>query len=497
MQVNDKINYLTLISKNGQNGLFRCDCGNEKNIRISSVKSNNTKSCGCHRKKQAVINGKKANIHGLSNHYLFHLWQSICRKKYPICNEWKEFKVFYDWCLSKNWSKGLTITCKDFNLGYNPDNCIIVSSNEAKRNSTNYTCKQKYGCHHTQLESVKAKIRQTNLERYGVSVSSQNEEVKQKSKDTCLKKYGVTHHMLVDEIKLKVLNNSPPVNCRNSKQEEEIKNWINSISDKKFINNFTILNGKEIDLFNGENLAIEYCGLFWHCEDSPEPRTRLYHYNKYLACIQQNIRLITIFSDEWTNRNYQIKSYIENILNYNTNKIYARNCITKKLDINQTKEFIDQYHIQKAPSNILYSNGIFYQDDLIGIISLGRHHRDSNQLVLNRLCFKSNNKIIGGVSKLLKDCIFWAKDNKYNQIITWSDNRWSNGNVYENVGFIFDGHLPPDYSYVNLKKDTSKRISKQSVKNKIPKEYSEKDWMHLQGYSRIWDCGKKRWIYNL
>jgi len=52
MQIGEKINRLTLVEYAGKNkyrnkiGLFKCDCGNTKEIIISNVWINRVKSCG-------------------------------------------------------------------------------------------------------------------------------------------------------------------------------------------------------------------------------------------------------------------------------------------------------------------------------------------------------------------------------------------------------------------------------------------------------------------
>ena len=129
----------------------------------------------------------------------------------------------------------------------------------------------------------------------------------------------------------------------------------------------------------------------------------------------------------------------------------------------------------------------------MGVLSLRNHHRKSLELVLDRLCFLDEHIIIGGASKLLKVAATWAKNNNYKQIISWSDNRYSQGNVYEKIGFILDQELPPDYSYVSSNKKY--RISKQSMAVKAG--ICEKKYAQSLGCSRIWDCGKKRYIYNI
>ena len=90
-------------------------------------------------------------------------------------------------------------------------------------------------------------------------------------------------------------------------------------------------------------------------------------------------------------------------------------------------------------------------------------------------------------------------DNKIKEIISWSDNRWSVGSVYRKLGFVLAEELKPDYSYVDLKRP-HRRISKQSQQKKktgCPQGMTELEWANQRGLSRIWDCGKKRWLYNI
>ena len=132
----------------------------------------------------------------------------------------------------------------------------------------------------------------------------------------------------------------------------------------------------------------------------------------------------------------------------------------------------------------------------MGLITAGNHHRNKTdkKLILNRLAFKNNTTIVGGASKLLKALCDYAKENGYHKIISWSDNRWSEGNVYNKIGFSLAKNLRYDYSYVN--KD--KRISKQSCqKKKLIKLGAIGKTEHEMALSlklyRIYDCGKKRW----
>ena len=66
----------------------------------------------------------------------------------------------------------------------------------------------------------------------------------------------------------------------------------------------------------------------------------------------------------------------------------------------------------------------------------------------------------------------------------------------QKAGFKFDSDLKLDYSYINKKERT--RINKQSMqKSKIDcKAVSQHTFCLSQKIYRIYDCGKKRWIYN-
>jgi hypothetical protein len=232
---------------------------------------------------------------------------------------------------------------------------------------------------------------------------------------------------------------------------------------------------------------------------SPQPRDKNYHYFKYKACSGQNIRLITMFEDEWKNRNKQCKNFLKSVFNIVDKTVYARKCEVKMISKKESDAFCEEHHIQGPSMHTQVSYGLFHHNVMIGIMSLGRHPRKSNSIVLDRLCFADGWQIIGGASKLFSQCTKWAKANKVSSIISWSDNRWSQGMIYQKLGFRLDEDMKPDYSYVNIKKPY-RRLSKQSQKKsvtKCPLGMTEFEWATQHGLARIWDCGKKRWVFKV
>jgi hypothetical protein len=377
--------------------------------------------------------------------------------------------------------------------------------NKGIREKQKQTVLKKYDTENVfQNDEIKEKSKKTNLKKYGVENAFQNKEIRERQQNTLVKKYGVSHALQNDQLRQKAMNTCVanygcfPAN-NYGKTQANIQEWLNSFGNN-FSSTRSLIVGKEIDLYDkNKKVAIEYCGLYWHNEFSPEPRNNKYHSFKMDECTKQGIQLITIFSDEWIDRNFQCKSHIKSILGINDKRIYGRKCEVKEIEKKVGKDFFQEYHIQGKNRLGIAFYGLFHDQELVGAISLGRHNRQYNNLVLDRLCFKDGIQVAGGASKLFKRCIKWASDNNYNEILSFSDNRWSLGSVYNALKFKLDKDMRPDYSYVDIKK-ANKRISKQSQKKQntnCPDGMTECEWAHSRGLARIWDCGKKRWIYEV
>lgn len=355
----------------------------------------------------------------------------------------------------------------------------------------------KYGDHFTRTKEYRDKTRKTCVEKYGKEHHLMCEGVKAKRKSTNLKRYGgepAQNEKVMGKILLSKKGKVPIY----GKTQKEITLYLKQISNLVFKTH--VISNKEIDIFNDEKkIAVEYCGLYWHNEKSPSPRDNKYHYCKYKMCKSMNIKLLTIFEDEWINKKDQCKGRMASILGFFERKFYARKCLVKEISKKEANLFYSDFHIQGSPNSTVVSFGIFYDKEMLGCISLSNHHRIKGKITISRLCFKSKVQLIGGASKLFKTCKNWCSSNGIDKIITWSDNRWSEGDVYMKNGFVMEKELAPDYSYVDLKKRNS-RVSKQSMKksnNNCPKEMTEKQWAEKNGFARIWDCGKKRWVMKI
>lgn len=267
--------------------------------------------------------------------------------------------------------------------------------------------------------------------------------------------------------------------------EDTIKNILNSYGFS-FNKTRNVISPYELDLYDEQrNIAIEYCGLYWHSN-----KDKRYHLNKLNLCKAKGIQLLTIFEDEWLSKEPIVISIIKSKLGI-SDRIYARSSIAKSIPKNEARLFLKDNHLQEQPNNIIHAFGLYHKDELVGVMTFGKHHRGKSILVLNRLCFAKNIVVLGGAEKLFK----LARQHITEDILTWSDNRWSNGNVYEKLGFIKQKILDVDYSYIK----NQKRYSKQSMKKSLvgcPPEIKEIEFNKSRGFGVIWDCGKTVWLFK-
>ena len=444
-------------------------------------------------KRKASLLSKYGAESPLQNDEIKQKQQDTCLKKYGVSNYSST-----DECQAKK----IATSLENYGCEHPTQNPEVIQAREAtsteKFGVPNYsqtseywdrrkkTCLERYGVEHPhQSKEVMDKVIKTNLERYSVVNYAQTAEFRERFIKTCLERYGVENPLCLQ------------VNQVYGKTQNEIKDFLNSFGFS-FESTYSVLGDQEIDLYDESvKIGIEYCGLYWHTDLSPSPRLRYYHHRKYMKCLQNGVRLITIFEDEWKGRREQCEGILMSILG-KTEKIYARSCIVKEVDRVTFNKFCNLYHLQGSNNLGLVFYVLEFGGEVVAGMSLGRHHR-KQELTLDRLFFKSSVQVIGGASKLFKRCVEWAVGHDYHKIISWSDNRWSQGNIYKKLGFDLDGLLPPDYSYVDIKKPYS-RISKQSRKKSntgCPIDVTEQAWALENGLARIWDCGKKRWAYEL
>ena len=98
-----------------------------------------------------------------------------------------------------------------------------------------------------------------------------------------------------------------------------------------------------ISLFHLLNLAIEYNGVWWHCDRIMD---RYDNYKKYILCQRKGIRLIQIWECDWISKRSQVESLLMTALGINKKVVYARKCTTVNLNSTEKDLFLSKYHMQ-------------------------------------------------------------------------------------------------------------------------------------------------------
>lgn len=126
-----------------------CDCGGTivlATYRITG--SNPTKSCGCLRQESMRTNRKDPTKHGLHDHKLYSVYQSMKQRctnpnsqrwQYygakGVCVRWESFEDFYAWAIANGYREGLSIDRVDPDEDYCPENCRWITLSENTRRS--------------------------------------------------------------------------------------------------------------------------------------------------------------------------------------------------------------------------------------------------------------------------------------------------------------------------------------------------------------------------
>lgn len=282
-----------------------------------------------------------------------------------------------------------------------------------------------------------------------------------------------------------------------SKEQREVREFIESFGFDVVSNNRTILNGSEIDIFiPSHNIGVEYHGLYSHIYRPHETsyariKDKTYHKKKYDDAKENGVHLIQIFSDLWANKKDIVKNLIRSKLG-KTDKIYARNCEIKSVSPSIKRTFLNDNHIQgNDTSSIRY--GLYHKEELVAIMTFCKNKRSKKQTwELNRYCSLSGVTVVGGFSKLLKH----FRKNNEGSIISYSDCMWSNGDVYKKNGFVFSHEIKAGYYYVTP--CYTQRIHRTNfMKKKIStlgNSSTEKEIMQEKGYHRIFDAGMYAWV---
>lgn len=278
-----------------------------------------------------------------------------------------------------------------------------------------------------------------------------------------------------------------------SRGEKEVLEYIKSIYSGWIIeNDRDCIPPYELDIVLPDlGIAIEYNGAYFHSEDKNRlsllDKTKLLYNN-------MEFRLIHIFDNEWEDKQDIVKSRIASLVGKSI-KIYARKCEIKVLQLFPS-EFLSTNHIQGAGSISSINLGLFYNNEIFAVMTFSKPRFNNDcDYELIRYCSKLGYTIVGGASKLLS----YFRKQYTGSVVSYSDKRWSTGNLYSKLGFKLSHTSPPNYRYYRNKQSLSRyQCQKHLLKTMFPDIYSDNkteiEIMAEAGYYRVFDCGNDVWI---
>lgn len=244
----------------------------------------------------------------------------------------------------------------------------------------------------------------------------------------------------------------------------------------------------EVDIWiPSKKVAIEFNGLYWH---SSKFKSSKYHANKYKAAKEAGIRLVQVWEDDWMLRPDIVKEHIRQVLGMSSlPKVSARSTEVVQISVGVAREFFDRYHIQGFRGGSVYL-GLKHGDAVCAGAIFKRRSNSTYELVR----YASNANVRGGHSKLVS---YFEKNYSYDLLITFADLTFSDGGLYRSTGWVEDGTIPPDYSYLVR----GRREHKFNYRIKRFKEdpnllyvdgATESQLAELNNLARVYDAGKIR-----
>lgn len=399
------------------------------------------------------------------------------------------------------------------------------------------------------------KGRQTLIERYGVSNPSQLSDHQEKVTSTFQEKYGVDHYSKSEQyiterknkriqywreiIKDSVVtdvelgNTSNPnerisVTCnecgRDSVVPHETAKWrlrnysrvcrdcigitdsVSGLETEVFDFVTEVYSGDvirndrgtifpyELDMLLPElGIAIEFNGLYWHSVASGKDKN--YHRMKHDMCKRSGISLIQIFEDEWLYKKDIVKSIIKAKLGLNATRIYARKCRVEKISHDIAKEFLNRNHLM-GYKRCSEKYGLFHGDELMQVMTFSRGNKSRRQSgwEIDRFSTKMGVTVTGGASKLFTAFI---RDISPQEVISYADLRYGDGNVYSSIGMTREDDTSVGYWY--FKTNDIVRIHRYHLRKTTEENktgMTEFELRDSEGYHRIYDAGNAKWRYT-
>ena len=430
-------------------------------------------------------------------------------KKQKAANTCKEHKKIYP--------KAETQAAKMFlRTGYRN-----VYQKKSTQEASKKTMEERHDASHPMhVEEFKNKIRYTNSDRYGYShhfcSNARREEIQTNAQKTRhMKKYGNENgpiefreewrKIFLKDGMMVALDSFPEINTgfcyryfitedekkKGSIIQQSVQKQIENLTDLSFesnVRNILPSNGRlEIDFVNHEQMiSFEFNGIYWHRDSQKKDLSK--------AEEMRSIGYRHFVLDETT---IHLIPKLSKMISPNKKRVFARKC--KIVDIENAtsiRPFLNDYHLQGF-ANSSVKLGLFdEEDELVQLMTFGKPRYNKNiDWELIRLATRSDSLVVGGAERMFAH----FRKNHIGSIVSFSDNRWFDGSVYDRLGMRYEGNTSIGYVWKN---DDIELTRYETMKHKLPvllgeqfdDSLTEAQNMESAGFRMIADLGQKKWV---
>lgn len=271
---------------------------------------------------------------------------------------------------------------------------------------------------------------------------------------------------------------------QSSKVERDLLEFVESLGIKAYPKSREVLKDLEYDIWiPDKKIAVEYNGVYWHSDQYKDPG---YHYVKFKRSRDHGVKLIQIFEDEYKRKPHIIKNRLRAILGM-ASKIPARKCNIVEVSAGEYKQFVEKHHLQGYASASI-KLGLSYGGRLVAIMSFSTSRYTDEGYEMIRYCSEGN--VVGGASKLFK---FFIQKYSPPKVISYANRCWSDGGLYEKLGFENVTREDDNVGYWYVKGSTryhrSTFTKKRLIKLGFDSNKTESEIMQEQGFLKIFDAG--------
>lgn len=213
--------------------------------------------------------------------------------------------------------------------------------------------------------------------------------------------------------------------------------------------------------------------------------------------------------EEWEVWPVLIQDWVRHKLIGGATTCYARDCEKGPLDADSAAMFYAGQHLQSGQGGKHFA--LKHGGQVVAVMTFSAQSQSrqgamvEGEWTLARYAVSGH--VPGAASRLFKLAV---AETTASSVVSFSDNAYSDGELYRSLGFTMAGTTPPDYKVWHpetgilhksawRRKNIPTRLDEAGLADDFKPETdirSESDMERLAGCSLVWDCGKLRWKWS-